>query len=95
MAFHLARRTRTKMPMVPMVPVWPESGFLGGAARPRPASWAEYGAGGTGGWQVAPGPGLPATRRRFLPPSGGYCRRWVSWPVILAMRSKSLSTWRT
>jgi hypothetical protein len=27
--------------------------------------------------------------------TGSYCRRWVSWPVILAMRSKSLSTWRT
>jgi len=36
-----------------------------------------------------------ASRRRFLPPSGSYCRRWVSWPVILAMRPKSFSTWRT
>jgi len=34
-------------------------------------------------------------KARFLPPSGSYCRRWVSWPVILAMRPKSFSTWRT
>jgi len=70
MAFWLARRTRTKMPMVP---VWPESGFLGGAVRPRPTSWAEYGADGTGGWQVVPGPdrrppqgALPAAIRELL-----------------------------
>jgi len=29
-----------------MVPVWPESGFLGRAVRPRPTSRPEYGAGG-------------------------------------------------
>jgi hypothetical protein len=35
MAFRLAQLSPTVMPMVPM---WPESGFREGAARPRPTS---------------------------------------------------------
>ncbi len=36
MAFRLARRTRI---MMLMVPVWPESGFLGRAYRPAAVRW--------------------------------------------------------